>query len=211
MKEKKRIAIYMRCTNNTATKYCEMHSRLTGYVKSQTNWELVEIFYDNAPSKWRTYPENMKRMLEAAVKHSFDIVVIEKMFTLSAHSQKRTDIVRILEEKGIKVITLYEALRAQRRAEKAKTMLQYEMLEDAVQRGECLTKEHLFAESKEKARSFIGYIDESFEEILCYERDAPYKRMISIHVGDKVCCIPLTARSLLALRDSVESMQQCLE
>ena len=90
-------------------------------------------------------------------------------------------------------------------------MLQYEMLEDALSRAECLTKEQFVVQSKKKTKEFVEYIDGSFEEILSNEEDLPYKKVISIHVGDKVCCIPLSARSLLVLKDSIEILQRSIE
>ena len=64
---------------------------------------------------------------------------------------------------------------------------------------------------KEKAEEFIGYIDDSFVDILDGESDARCKKIIGIIVGDKVCCIPLTPRTLLALRESVEKLQRSIE
>ena len=211
MKEKKRVAIYMRCSAHTTDRYREMYTKLMGYIKSQPNFELVEIFYDNASSKWSYYPPELHRMLEEAYRAKFDIVVVEKMETFSAYSKKRTDIERLLGIKGVKVITLYSAMREQRRAEKAKALLQFEMVEDALERGDCLTKEQFNMKCKEKAEEFIGYIDDSFVDILDDESDARCKKIIGIIVGDKVCCIPLTPRTLLALRESVEKLQRSIE
>lgn len=211
MKEKKRVAVYMRCSVHTTDRYREMYTKLMGYIKSQPHYELVEMFYDNAPSKWSYYPPELHRMLEEAYRAKFDIVVVEKMETFSAYSQKRTDIERLLGRKGVKVITLYSAMREQRRAEKAKALLQFEMVEGALERGDCLTKEQFNMKCKEKAEEFIGYIDDSFVDILDGESDARCKKIIGIIVGDKVCCIPLTPRTLLALRESVEKLQRSIE
>lgn len=211
MKEKKKVAIYMRCTTNTTDKYKGMYNRLTGYIKTQPNWDLVEFFYDNAPGNWTAYPPDMKRMFEEIERKGIEVVVVEKMGTFSAYSQKRTDIERMLKRKGVVVITLYTALREQRRAEKARSQLQYEMIEDALQRADCLTNEQFLTQSIQKAGAFVAYINDSFEEILEGETGAPYKKVISIQVGDKICCIPLTARSLLILRDSIELLQRSVD
>lgn len=209
--KKRRVAIYMRCSKHTGEKFKEKYSKLFGYVKSKTSWELIEVFYDNAPSKWSTCPQELQRLLNEAETRRFDIVVIEKLETLSAYAKKRMDISRILDGAGVTLVTLFCALREQRRAEKTRTMLQYEMLEDALSRAECLTKEQFAVQSKNKTKEFVEYIDGSFEEILSNEEDLPYKKVISIHVGDKVCCIPLSARSLLVLKDSIEILQRSIE
>lgn len=114
MKEKKRVAVYMRGSVHTTDRYREMYTKLMGYIKSQPHFELVEIFYDNTPSKWSYYPPELHRMLEDAYRAKFDIVVVEKMETFSAYSQKRTDIESLLGRKGIQVITLYSAMREQK-------------------------------------------------------------------------------------------------
>ena len=74
-----------------------------------------------------------------------------------------------------------------------------------------MTKERFNLKCKEKAEAFIEYIDDSFVEILEGESDAQCKRIIGVLVGDKVCCIPLTPRSLFVLRDSIEILQRNIE
>ena len=211
MKGKKRIAIYMRCSKYTGDKFKEKYSKLFGYVKSKRTWELVEVFYDNAPSKWATCPKELQRLLDEAEQGRFDIIVIEKLEILSAYAKKRIDISRTLEKNGVTLVTLFCAQREQRRAEKTRALLQYELVEDALKRAECLTDEQFISLSKDKSKEFTNYINESFEEILHGEEELPYKKVIGIHVGNKVCCIPLTSRSLLVLRDSIEILQRSIE
>ena len=211
MKDKKKVAVYMRCSTNTIERYKEMYVRLTGFVKAQTDYELTEIYYDYAPGNWSQYPENLKRLLDDCGSGRFDAIVIEKLSTFSAYSRTRTDIADLIKQKGIRIITLHTAQKEQRRAERARSVLQYEMIEDALERGVCLTKEQYEKKSKEKAAEFIEYIEDNFAEILNAEPGAPYKKVIGIHVGDKVCCIPLTARSLLALRDSMVALRRSID
>ncbi len=209
--KKKRVVIYMRCSKYTGEKFKEKYTKLFGYVKTKPNWELVEIYYDNAPGKWTRCPQELQRLLDEAEQSRFDIVVIEKLETISAYSKKRIDISRSLEKNGVTLVTLFCAQREQRRAEKTRALLQYEMVEDALKRAECLTKEQFISQSKENTKAFMEYIDESFEEILHSEEELPNKKIIGIHVGNKVCCIPLTSRSLLVLRDSIEILQRSIE
>ena len=48
MKEKKRVAVYMRCSVHTTDRYREMYTKLMGYIKSQPHFELEEGVLDNA-------------------------------------------------------------------------------------------------------------------------------------------------------------------
>ena len=204
MKDKKKVAINMRCSTNTIVRYKKMYVKLTGFVKAQTDYELTETYYDYAPSNWVQYPKNLRRLLDDCGSGRFDAIVVEKLSTLSAYSSTRTDIADLIKQKGIRIITLHTAKKEQRRAERARSVLQYEVIEDALERGVYLTKEQYEKKSKEKAQEFIEYIEDNFAEILNAEPGAPYKKVIGIHVEDKVCYIPLMARTLLALRDAVK-------
>ena len=211
MKDKKKVAIYMRCSKYTIERYREMYTKLMGYVRSQADFELVEIYYDNAPGKWQQCPQELQRLLRDAGEKHFEIVVVEKLEAFSFYSRNRTDIEGMLDQYGVRVVRLHTALKEQRAAEKARSALQYEMLEDALQRGSCLTDEQFRAECKAKTDEFIKYIDESFGAILDGEPNAPYRKVIGIHVGDKICCIPLTARSLLILRDAMDALRRSID
>lgn len=106
----KKAAIYCRVSvfdkTKTAFSSVEEQERLLREYCNKKNWEVYDVYVDENKSGWTTDRPNFDKLLSAAKKHEFDVLVAHKIDRVSRRNKDWWKLIDKFDRLGIDIVTI---------------------------------------------------------------------------------------------------------
>ena len=102
-----RVAAYVRVSTDSKEQLESYNSQVkhyTDYIASKPEWQLVEIFADEAITGTKTIKrDEFHRMISEALKGNIDLIIVKSISRFARNTVDTLNYVRMLKEKNVAV------------------------------------------------------------------------------------------------------------